>query len=919
MGISTMALIIGGITACNKAPTTEILLSEAKQYQQKGDNNAAVIQLKNVLQKNPDDVEARYILGTVYNEKGDANSAEKEIRKALSLGMSPAKALPDLSKALLMQGQFQKVLDETLQVQGVKADAAVLTLQGNAYLALGKGTEAKEAFELALKNKANFPEALIGLAKYSIATRDMEAAGRFSEQAVSKNPTSADAWLFQGDLLRAQGKIESALAAYDHVLKLKPGNSTAHIFKANLEIGLRKFDAAKADIDAARKSVPNSLMVFYTQALLDYSQGKHAAALESLQQVLRVAPEHMPSVLLAGAVQYALGSMPQAEEHLDKYLERDPKNLYARKLLASTLLKRGQGTNALTVLAPVLKEGQKDGQQDAQLFALAGEISMQTKNFAKATEYFERASALAPQVAMLHTALGLSTLAEGENSRAVAELEMATQLDKKSAQSGILLIMTHLRLKEFDKALAAVKVVEKEQPANPLVHNLKGGIYLGKKDVHNARISFDKALSLQPTYFPAIINLAQLDVLEKKPEVAKKRFEALLKQDKKNTQAMTALASLALSQKKKEEATTWLERASNENPEALEPAILLAGQYLRNGDKQKALNLAKKLQVTHARNPDVLDILAQAQFANDDKSAALESYNQLAVVMPTSPLAQFRIAQILTAMKDLPGASEALKKALLLKPDYLDAQLAQAALEVRKGMHEKAIVVARQIQKQQGALPVGYILEGDVLMAQKKPALAVKAYEQAFTLNESGPLMMKLHDSLKQAGKDKEADSRVVQWLKDHPADTSTRMYFGTVSLLNQQSKAAIEQFQAILEKDPKNVNALNNLALAYQQEKNPHALEYAEKAYQLTTDNPAILDTLGWLLVEQGNTSRGVPLLQKAAALAPQTPEVRYHFAVGLLKSGDKAAARKELEQLVASGKNFSSLDDAKALLKQL
>lgn len=915
MGISTMALIIGGITACNKAPTTEILLSEAKQYQQKGDNNAAVIQLKNVLQKNPDDVEARYILGTVYNEKGDANSAEKEIRKAMSLGMSPTKALPDLSKALLMQGQFQKVLDETMQVPATKADPAVLTLQGNAYLALGKGAEAKEAFELALKNKPDFPEALIGLSKYSIATRDMEAAVRFSGQAVNKNPTSADAWLFQGDLLRAQGKIESALAAYDHVLKLKPGNATAHIFKANLEIGQRKFDAAKADIDAARKSMPNSLMVFYTQALLDYSQGKHAAALESLQQVLRVAPEHMPSVLLAGAVQYALGSMPQAEEYLDKYLKRDPKNLYARKLLASTLLKRGQGASALTVLAPALN----DGQQDAQLFALAGEISMQTKDFAKATEYFERASALAPQIAMLHTALGLSTLAEGENSRAVAELEMANRLDKKTAQSGILLIMTHLRLKEFDKALAVVKVVEKEQPANPLVQNLKGGIYLGKKDVHNARISFDKALSLQPTYFPAIINLAQLDVLEKKPEVAKKRFEALLKQDKKNMQVMTALASLALSQKQKEEATTWLERASNENPEALEPAILLAGQYLRNGDKQKALNLAKKLQVINARNPDVLDILARAQFANGDKAASLESYNKLAVIIPTSALAQFRIAQVLTAMKDLSGASDALKKALLLKPDYLDAQLAQAALEVRKGMHEKAIVVARQIQKQQGALPVGYMLEGDVLMAQKKPALAVKAYEQAFTLNKSGPLMMKLHDSLKQAGQKKEADSRVVQWLKEHPADTSTRMYFGTVSLLNQQSKAAIEQFQAILEKDQNNVSALNNLALAYRQENNPQALEYAEKAYQLATDNPAILDTLGWLLVEDGNTSRGVPLLQKASALAPQAPEVRYHFAVGLLKSGDKVAARKELEQLVASGKNFSRLEDAKILLKQL
>lgn len=915
MVVSGMVLTISGITACNKAPTAQMLISEAKQYQQKGDTNAAVIQLKNVLQKNPNDVEARYVLGTIYNEKGDANSAEKEIRKALSLGMSPVKALPDLSKALLMQGQFQKVLDETRQVQEAKEDPAVLTLQGNAHLAMGNGAEAKSAFEHALKNHPDYPEALIGLAKYSMSTRDMEAAARFSEQAVSKNPTNTDAWLFQGDILRAQGKIEPALAAYEQVLKLKPNNATAHIFKATLEVGLRKFDAAKVDIAAARKAVPGALMVFYTQALLDYSEGNYAAALDSLQQVLRVAPEHMSSVLLAGAVQYALGSMRQAEYHLKNYLEKDPNNLYARKLLASVLLKSGQGSNALTVLAPALK----DSKPDAQLLALAGETSMQTKDFAKATEYFEKANALAPQTAMLHTSLALSTLAQGENSRAVAELEMAANLDKKSVQPSILLIMTHLRLKEFDKAMAAAIVAEQAQPANPVVQNLKGGIYLGKKDTHNARLSFEKALSIQPNYFPAIANLAQLDVQEKKPEVAKKRFEALLKKDKKNTEAMTALASLALSQGQKEEATHWLERAHNENPEVLQPAMLLAGQYLRNGEKQKALNLAKKLQVTNAQNPDVLDILAQAQFANGDKAAALESYSRLAVIMPKSALAQFRIAQVYMAMENLPAASDALQKALVLKPDYLDAQLAQAALEFHKGMPEKAIVVARQIQKQQQTLPVGYVLEGDVLMAQKKPALAVKAYEQAFTLNKSSLLMIKLYESLTQAGQDKDADSRLAQWIKEHPADTTARMYFGTVSLLKQQSKVAIEQFQAVLKNDQKNVNALNNLALAYQQEKNPRALEYAEKAHQLAADNPAILDTLGWILVEQGDTGRGVPLLQKAVALAPQATEVRYHFAIGLFKSGDKDTARKELETLLASDKNFSKAEDAKALLKQL
>jgi Flp pilus assembly protein TadD len=79
------------------------------------------------------------------------------------------------------------------------------------------------------------------------------------------------------------------------------------------------------------------------------------------------------------------------------------------------------------------------------------------------------------------------------------------------------------------------------------------------------------------------------------------------------------------------------------------------------------------------------------------------------------------------------------------------------------------------------------------------------------------------------------------------------------------------------------------------------------------------IADTLGWILVEQGNLTRGLPLLQKAVSLAPDAGQIRYHFAAGLAKSGDKAKARKELEELLATNKQFSSLNEAKILLKQL
>jgi putative PEP-CTERM system TPR-repeat lipoprotein len=910
-----VALLNGGLVACSKMQSSEALVSEAKEYLRKGDNKAAVIQLKNALQKNPDDAEARYLLGNIYNDIGDPLSAEKELRKALSLGVNRDKVTLNLGKALLMQGQYQKVLDETSQVAATKSDAELSTLRGNAYLALGKLADAKASFDRALKDKADFPDALIGLAKHELAQNDIATATGFSEQAVTANPTNPNTWLFKGDLLRVQGKVEHALAAYDQVLKLKPGDARAHIVKATLEIQAKHFDSAKMDIDAARKSTPNAPIVFYTQALFDYAQGKHAAAWESIQQVLRIAPDHMPSVLLAGVVQLSLGSSQQAEQHLKKYLEKNPGDLYASKILASVLLKNEQTDRAITLVNTALK----DAPEDPQLLALAGESYMKAKEFGKATKYFEKASTLVPAAAPLRTALAQSSLAQGQDTRAIAELERAISLDAKSTQAGILLIMTHVRRKEYDKALAATNALEKEHPDNPLIQTLKGGIFVDKKNIPAARVSFEKALTLQPTYYPAAAALAQLDLQEKKPDAAKKRFEAVLEKDKKSHQAMSALAGIAEAQGKKQEATDWLERANRENPDEVQPALLLAAQYLRFGDTGKALTFLQKLRVAQPSNPEVLDLLAQTQLANKDPAAALDSYKKLAAVMPTSGAPHLRIASIYIAMQNYAAATDAVKKALSLQPDYLEAQLADLALHVRAGRHEQALAIARHIQMQRNKSAVGYVAEGDVLMSQNKPAVAIKAYDQAFALNKSGQVLMKVYDSLSRAGKYQEADARINQWLKEQPNDTPTRMHLATESLKNQRNKTAIEQFQIVLQQDPKNVIAMNNLALALQQEKDPRALEYAEKAIVLAPDNAGVLDTVGWLLVEQGNITRGLPLLQKAASLAPEFADIRYHLAHALIKSGDKVGARKELEGLLASGKPFSKADEARTLLKQL
>ena len=114
-GALAMALLIVVLSSggCGeKAGNVDRLIADARQERDKGSHNAAIIHLKNLLQKSPEHAEARYLLGVTYVDTGDFVSAEKELRRALELKYDPAKVIPPLGKSLLMTGALQKVLDE---------------------------------------------------------------------------------------------------------------------------------------------------------------------------------------------------------------------------------------------------------------------------------------------------------------------------------------------------------------------------------------------------------------------------------------------------------------------------------------------------------------------------------------------------------------------------------------------------------------------------------------------------------------------------------------------------------------------------------------------------------------------------------------------------------------------------------------
>src|SRR4051812_3371888 len=81
-----LAAALAALPGCHGTADVPTLLAEAGQFHRKGENKAAIIQLKNLLQQQPRNGPARILLGAAYADSGDGVSAEKELRKALSVG-----------------------------------------------------------------------------------------------------------------------------------------------------------------------------------------------------------------------------------------------------------------------------------------------------------------------------------------------------------------------------------------------------------------------------------------------------------------------------------------------------------------------------------------------------------------------------------------------------------------------------------------------------------------------------------------------------------------------------------------------------------------------------------------------------------------------------------------------------------------
>lgn len=917
VGLAAMLGVAVAVAGCF-GDSPEQLIESAKSHIEKSDSKAAVIQLKNALQKNPNSAEARFLLGKLLLQGGDLSGAKIELGKAAELGYDKQLLAPVQAKLMLQQGQVDKVIEQygQMSLADAKGRAELATTLAMAHVAKRNLSDARTSIDLAMSSDPELLTAQLISVRLLAAEQRKDEAFAAVDRLLAKHEGSGAVWQLKGDVQRLFGLgDEAAVASYQEAIKRDKNDVTSMMAVFAYQLGRGELDAAQGTLKQMQAVAPNLPQTRLLAARLALQRKDLKAAQEQVQQLLKLTPNAPAALQMAGMVASRQGEHSKAETYLKQALQAQPKLLGARLLLAQTYLRSGDGKKAIASLQDLLDEKSPN----PQALAIAAEAHLLLGEAKQAEEYFARAVKLNPKDSRSRTALAVAQLGKGDGQHGLEELR-ALSGNEESVLPDMALISALVRRNEIDQALKAVDALERKAPDRPTAAALRGSLEQSRGNTAKARESYEAALKLVPGYMPALAALAKMDLAEKKPEQAAKRFEQVLQKEPQNVPAHMALFALrAQAGAAKQELVDRLAAAIKQNPQALPPRLALVKLQLDGKDAKAALSAAQDGVAAIADNVEMLGALAQAQMAAGDYNQAISAAGKAVALQPESPLPLLRLAELQMAHKDFDAATQSTKKALALKPDMPQVQALLVALTKQAGRLTEARSIVQGLQRQFSSSPLPLAMEGDLEAGEKNFAVAASAYRKALDKGGDGSVAIKLHSVLRAQGKADEAKRFEAQWQAKNPKDVGFIFYMADQSLAQGDLAQALGRYEAVLKLQPEHAAALNNVAWLLNKTGKPGALAQSQKALALQPKHPAFLDTQAEILATQGQLDKALEVQKQAVEVDPNFPMHRLHLAQYYVRAGKKSEAGEQLKVLAALGDKFPAQAEVKRLQASL
>jgi putative PEP-CTERM system TPR-repeat lipoprotein len=889
----------------------------------------AYIHLKNVLQEDPEHLPGKILLGKIYLNSELYEPAIAEFHEALSSGADINLILKPMAEALLRTRKYREVLklaeERKLNTQTQFDNHLV---RSDAFISMERMDEAFRELQQATHLFPQNIKGLNALISFHLRTNQRKKARELVHIAHDVSTENGTTWFLLGQLEKDEGNALGALNAYKQALTLMPEDNRTKRALASINLQLGDLTNAEAMINSALTDKPDDpLAILVKSRLLQLNNDAEQATaiLNEMNQKLSLATDEYLSknswvYFIRGLSSHIIGNHENALNDLTTYIQEEPNHYNAVNLLVETYTNLGENRLAISLLERYIDQVDEDLELSfslrlCDLYLIAG------RHF-RCSDIIDKLNKKYPNNAQVLIAQSRSMVSQGKYREALEFIKTAYARDKNN-DIGHYLAKLFLITEQYQDALIFTNHLLNQQPDNIELLNVKGESLIKLGALDEASNTLNDLLNLDNYYFPALMNLADIDLLKGNYKKAKKSLEFIIANNPPHAGASSLLSEAEAQLGNMNASIQALQDYLQRRPEDIEVKKLLIKLLSRSGRSEEALTLLETGTDNNKFDEDYLTAKAELLLALEDIEGVREQHRILYTVWQNEPeklltlsrmqrrIGNIGLAQrtISTALKQVPNNKALLIEQIKLATLAKDFQQAKQKLDALKNASPDWSEI--------------WNIDGDFLLATKAPKKAQTSYAKAFELSGSsnGLILLKLYNLAIDGYSSSLFEQQAVNALNRSPNNHYFRNLLADYLLLNNRFSEAREHYLALTKvaEFPNKSSLYNNLALATMRQNLDEAFGYSERAAKLNPSSANVMDTYGWLLAKKEQYPEALRALRVAYTISSVNPYIRYHLGHVLNQLGRKDEAIVELQVAVATTEEFTDKGAAQELLTSL
>jgi Flp pilus assembly protein TadD len=293
----------------------------------------AIEQLNEVIAIEPENVDAKVILGDTYLAQNDLPKAEETYLSALDNKLDNAGALFGLAQISRLKGETREASIYLNRVGTLSTDSTstdFLYKFGIEAMRVGMFNEAKTALERAVFLKSKEPTYLLAL---------------------------GIAWLRTGDLFEAE-------KLFRRVLSLQPNNAQAQLHLGYVLLNQKKYAEARTWLEKSARPGAAVPEVFYYLGLVAQEQNDDAGAIVLFEKAVRQLPSYAHARIALGSSYMKLKNYVRARQELEtavKLAPDEPTAHYNLALLYARIKEPERAREELKIIDQLKAKGASSG------------------------------------------------------------------------------------------------------------------------------------------------------------------------------------------------------------------------------------------------------------------------------------------------------------------------------------------------------------------------------------------------------------------------------------------------------------------------------------------------------------------------------------------------------------------------------